>query len=309
MPIKKLLIITSALLIFCLQGRAQQFGLSWISHPDRDDTSQIWFRHTFEETEKPEKIGITVVSTGYFELYVNERNVSTDVMTPLRDCADSSPIAITYDITRFVRRGENTLALWYSPLRGHADSMQVAAICCARYADGSKKAFHTDGGWLCRKANVALNGNGGEDVDATNGQPEWNGDITEMALWMPAKECLGRINETLKWRDTNYPATKITNIQQQKYFDIAKDSVTYTFETAFRGLIRITLRDTRRGCRLTVAGMRYTCSGESDEQIIQRFTTTDARRLIITGDKWFRPEQVYKVEALSVGEYRRGWKQ
>ncbi|MGM9705562.1 MAG: alpha-L-rhamnosidase N-terminal domain-containing protein [Prevotella sp.] len=305
---KKIIIIATILLTFGPSAGAQQFGLSWISHPVPDCISQIWFRQTFTQEEKPEQIDITVASTGYFELFVNERNVSTDVMAPLRAPGDNEAIAVTYDITRFVRQGENTLAVWYSPATVHADSLQLAAMCYGRYADGRRFAFHTDGGWLCHKANACINADGGEDIDATAFDQSWNGDIADMALWLPTTEHQGRPDDSARERKTNYRATKTTHLSRQKYFDIEGDSVTYTFETAFRGLIRVTLRDAKRGSRISVGNIRYTCSGESDEQIIQRFTTTDTRKLILTGDKSFKPEQVYKVEALSLGEYRREWR-
>ena len=258
--------------------------------------------------EQPEQTNITVATTGYFELYVNERNVTGDVMTPLRNLSDTGAIAITFDITRFIRPGANTLALWYSPAMPRADSLQLSVTCYGRYADGRKFARHSDGGWLCRKAPATLTNNHSETIDATADASLWNTGTADIACWLAAKENNGRENSHTEQRQTYYHAAKISNIRQQEFFDIINDSVTYDFGTAFCGLTRVTLRGARRGSHISIGNMLYICSGESDEQAIQRFTTTDTRRITISGDRHFRPEQVHKVEAMSISEYTRQWR-
>ena len=50
-------------------------------------------------------------------------------------------------------------------------------------------------------------------------------------------------------------------------------------------------------------------SSEADEQAIQRFTTTDCRRLLISGDENFDNAQIQKVEALETETYTRDMKE
>lgn len=106
-----------------------------------------------------------------------------------------------------------------------------------------------------------------------------------------------------------YEATRISRIRQQKYFDIEGDSVVYDFGEAFVGLVRVTLRDAVKGQNMRIGDMRYVCSGEADEQAIQRFTTTDCRRLLISGDENFDNAQIQKVEALETETYTRDMKE
>ena len=91
---------------------------------------------------------ITIASTGYFELYVNERNVTGDVLTPLRERCSANAIAVTYDVTRFMRAGTNTVAVWYSPSFPHPESRQIALSFYGRAGDGSPQVFDNDSSWL-----------------------------------------------------------------------------------------------------------------------------------------------------------------
>ena len=84
---------------------ADDFGCRWMSHPAPDDTSHVWFRRTFvtEEQDMPRTAYIHVATTGRFVLYVNGRNVSTALFTPDRTPNDTTVMAISYDVRRFLR--------------------------------------------------------------------------------------------------------------------------------------------------------------------------------------------------------------
>lgn len=65
-----------------------------------------------------------------------------------------------------------------------------------------------------------------------------------------------------------------------------------------RHLIRVTLRGCRRGERISIGNLHYVCTGEIDEQAFARFTPTSSNTIIITGDSYFRSEQVQEVESI-----------
>ena len=89
------------MLLSAMNGFAQEFATHWIACPDADSTSQVWFRHTYIADGAAASATITVATTGLFELYINERNVSTDVLMPCRKPFSDNPEAITFDVTRF----------------------------------------------------------------------------------------------------------------------------------------------------------------------------------------------------------------
>ena len=65
-----------------------------------------------------------------------------------------------------------------------------------------------------------------------------------------------------------------------------------------RHLIRVTLRECRRGERINIGNLHYVCTGEIDEQAFARFTPTISNTIIISGDSHFRSEQVQEVESV-----------
>ena len=65
-----------------------------------------------------------------------------------------------------------------------------------------------------------------------------------------------------------------------------------------RHLIRVTLRDCRRGERIRIGNLQYVCTGEMDEQAFTRFSPTDQNTVTISGDRHFRCEQVQEVESI-----------
>lgn len=296
-------------LLWCLDSTAQQFGLSWITHPQPDSCSVVWFRQSFTAEERPLQAYITAATTGYIELYINQRNVTGDVLTPLRENMSDNPIAVTYDVTRFMRQGSNTVAVCYAPSFPHHVPAQIAVSLYGRDADGMPFAYNTDEGWLCRTDATSLTTDGHEVTDATESSISSYTDELDVACWTPSKMAETTHMQPAEQRMIRYEAAKIGGIRQQRFFDIEGDSVVYDFGTAFKGLIRVTLRDTRRGEHINIGGMEYVCSGESDEQAIQRFTTTDCRRLLIYGDEHFDKEQIQKVEALEIITYTRDLKE
>lgn len=208
-----------------------------------------------------------------------------------------------------MRAGTNTVAVWYSPSFPHPESRQIALSLYGRAKNGSPEVFDNDSSWLCRKAVNALSTEGYELLGMAETEPKWNAEDIDVARWLPARIVEDNEYVPIEHRSRMYEATRISRIRQQKYFDIEGDSVVYDFGEAFVGLVRVTLRDAVKGQNMRIGDMRYVCSGEADEQAIQRFTTTDCRRLLISGDENFDNAQIQKVEALETETYTRDMKE
>jgi alpha-L-rhamnosidase len=58
------------------------------------------------------KVFAHINSLGYHELYVNGEKVSEHVLQPAVSQLDKRSLIVTYDITRFVKRGTNSLVVW-----------------------------------------------------------------------------------------------------------------------------------------------------------------------------------------------------
>ncbi len=281
---------------------SQSFCSHWISAQQVDSTSEIWFRQQIRLQELPAFASATIATTGKVDVYINERNVSTAIWIPDRTGNDDRPVSVNMEVTRFLQPGVNTIAIWYSPSFPHINGRQIAFSLCGRMKNGEKRAFCSDDGWLTRRANASLANDGGERYDANAYTLKWNSDDVDWGLWQPARDTNTPAIAS-RYHLTGYPAVKRDMTYTPRYFDLAGDSVYYQFDKAFKGQLRITLRNARRGQKIYVDGLEYTCSGDMDEQAYRKFTVADYRRVLIHGDRNFRNEQIQSVEGLEIVPY------
>ena len=87
---------------------------------------------------------------------------------------------------------------------------------------------------------------------------------------------------------------------QPRFFDLTDNGVLYDFTPGFYGFTRVTLRDCKRGQRISINGLQYTCNGEMDEQAFGRFAPGFCRKVLISGDRNFKKEQIQNVEAIAI---------
>ena len=167
---------------------ACDFGCRWMSHPAPDDTSHVWFRRTIviEEPDMPRTAYIHVATTGRFVLYVNGRNVSTALFTPDRTPNDTTVMAISYDVRRFLRPDSNTIALLYCPSTRTRRQVSVSFYGIA--ADSSHFATNDTDGWLCRHADTWQTHDGGEAMNRNTYPYRWTDTNQPLALWQAVEQ-------------------------------------------------------------------------------------------------------------------------
>lgn len=292
---------------------ARQFGVEWMSAPQPEDSSAVWFRRTFVADKRPLRATVSVAATGRFVLYVNGRNVSTALYMPQRGGNGQKAVETDFDVTRFMRRDSNTVAVLLAP-EARPNAANIAVAFHGTYADGSRFAHSSVDGWLCLNSPTRLMADGNEAMDGRDyNLPPAYGDMF-MPQWKPAvaaclppQTSLARLGmsaesifgySTHGYNPIRDNATRPTAVLQPRHFDINGRTVTYDFSPGFYGFVRVTLRGCRRGERINVGGMRYICSGEMDEQAFTRFSPHYARRVEISGDRHFKPEQIQEVEAI-----------
>lgn len=293
-------LLTSILfLLLATAAVAQEFSLHWISSPQPDSTSQLWFRKQIIKSERPKKAFVCIATTGYADLYVNGRNVSRNVMTPYREAFSSYTASATYDITRFIHSDTITLAVWYSPSYPYITEKQLSAMFYGTYDDGTPFSYFSDRSWLCCQAPAFLNSKGGETIDGRQDRTLWksNSDYS-LALWTGCESVETSDND---WNgQAGQTVSTIGEVINYRYFDNKKDTITYDFGNGLHGWLRITLRDAKRGEHIYFGNMEYICNGKLDEQACMRFTTDYIRKPVICGDRRFKPDQITNVEGLSI---------
>ena len=94
-------------------------------------------------------------------------------------------------------------------------------------------------------------------------------------------------------------AARVSRIYTPLLTEQSGDTLTVHLVPNRRHLIRVTLRDCRRGEHIRIGNLQYVCTGEMDEQAFTRFSPTDQNTVTISGDRHFCCEQVQEVESMS----------
>mgnify|MGYP000272101867 CR=1 FL=1 len=110
---------------------------------------------------------------------------------------------------------------------------------------------------------------------------------TEMGVWPLATLLPVQVN-------------RVTRVTAPRYSERTPEGIAYEFVTGFYGFVRLTLRGAKKGETITIGGRKYTCNGETDEQITTAFEPTYHRRVIVSGDSAFDASQVQGVDGVSL---------
>lgn len=274
--------------------------MHWIGMAGPDSLSHVWFRQTYLEQGRPQQAYVTVATSGYYKLYVNECNVGTAAFYPSRESYSDKIVSMTFDVTPYLRSDTDVVALCYAPSYPHVDSCQISVLFCGIDSAGRPFSRASDGDWLCRRANSRWTSDGGEVVDGRCHDPSWKAAWFAPALWLSAECRNDPSRRHVTYLSPDAPVMHLDHSESYRFFDRDSTGVTYDFGQGFHGMLRLTLREARHGERIFYDGIEYICSGEMDEQMFPVFRTGDYRRVRVTGDCRFRRDQVVDVEALQM---------
>jgi alpha-L-rhamnosidase len=225
----------------------------WIKHPSAKHTQHIWFRKNIRLDNKPQAVFAHVASLGHHEIYINGEKVDDSVLAPALTDFQKRLFYVTYDISKLLKKGNNTIAIWFASGWASYDCFKLTPLLRVKI-DGSDAANRTttllnsDATWRCAVSNskdmveiITFNNNGGEIVDARNETPNWNKPNFDDSKWenavtqdysvelVPQDIPPSRIIET-------FPAKKITDLGGGKYkIDFGKN-FTGWLNLKFRGL-------------------------------------------------------------------------
>lgn len=327
MPAIPTLILALLILFAFPQPSGAQCQLSdWITAPTPADSTSLWFRRTFamppaESSSRPLSAFVSVATSSRYVLYVNGRNVSTSLF----ECAPA-----TFDVSRFVRPDSNTVALLVCPTPQRLAAPAVAVGFFGTTASCAPFAFTSADGWLCHISPISFGTivlpfpttpvSAAEHYDASTAEPHPAYGDMALARWLPAAPCPRP--DTSAGYSAVYPprisaeslygysplapntladsAVYTRKVIRPRYFDADACSITYDFAPGFCGMVRVTLRDCLPGEHIQVGNLTYTCSGNTDEQAICRFSPLFGRKITVSGDRWFCPGQVQSVEIIGI---------
>lgn len=323
--IQEMIMVLMGLLVIGMTSASAQtdsLGPGEISCTTADSLSDIWFRHTYLTQRRPISATLSVTARGRYRVYVNESNVTPPL--PTDNC--HHPVTIDIDISGYLRSDSNTVAILYHPIGPHDHQIAVCYYGVGR--DGRPFGHKADGGWLCRPVDegsgdgidrgytqtvstacwtpvsapgrleieeakatsaprrVEIEGTKA-DSELRTADSELRRVSTEMGVWPLATLLPVRVN-------------RVTRVTAPRYSERTPEGIAYEFVTGFYGFVRLTLRGAKKGETIIIGGRKYTCNGETDEQITTAFEPTYHRRVIVSGDSAFDASQVQRVDGVSL---------
>lgn len=323
--IQEMIMVLMGLLVIGMTTASAQtasLGPGEISCTTADSLSDIWFRHTYLTQRRPISATLSVTARGRYRVYVNESNVTPPL--PTDNC--HHPVTIDIDISGYLRSDSNTVAILYHPVGPHDHQIAVCYYGVGR--DGRPFGHNADGGWLCRPVDEGS----GDGIDRGYTQ------TVSTACWTPVSapgrlemegtkaasaprmvEIEGRTADSeLRTADSalrrvstemgGWPlatllpvrVNRVTRVTAPRYSERTPEGIAYEFVTGFYGFVRLTLRGAKKGETIIIGGRKYTCNGETDEQITTAFEPTYHRRVIVSGDSAFDASQVQRVDGVSL---------
>lgn len=330
--IQEMIMVLMGLLVIGMTSASAQtdsLGPGEISCTTADSLSDIWFRHTYLTQRRPISATLSVTARGRYRVYVNESNVTPPL--PTDNC--HHPVTIDIDVSGYLRSDSNTVAILYHPVGPHDHQIAVCYYGVGR--DGRPFGHNADGGWLCRPVDegsgdgidrgytqtvstacwTPVSAPGRLEIEGTKAASEPR--RLEMEGTKAASE-LRKADSELRKADsaqrrvstemgvwplaTLLPVrvNRVTRVTEPRYSERTPEGIAYEFVTGFYGFVRLTLRGAKKGETIIIGGRKYTCNGETDEQITTAFEPTYHRRVIVSGDSAFDASQVQRVDGVSL---------
>lgn len=277
--------------------------MQWVRDPDSDSTAQIWFRKQYNLSDITTRASISIASSGRYILYLNGRNVSVDVLMPHKYKKTNYTSITNFEVSRFLHKGLNTIAIWYSPIiSNNENDRQIALDFYGQTSDGNTFSFCTDSTWSCKQSNAYSKANNDELVIAPEYKNDWKDNSCPIYDWKQCQMC-PRANVLYALDSPIYISNRIKHIYSYKSFDNDGNRILYDFGHSFIGWIRLTLRGMRKWQKIEINGLTYICSGEMDEQACRKFTESESGRALIIGPTDFSIDKIMKIEGIEIAPY------
>ncbi len=255
-----------------------------------------------------------VTGLGYFEFHVNGKKVSDDVLVPNQtnfgkrpglekagiplpdDFREYRVMYLAYDITDFLKKGENVLGAmvgngFYNAPMNWTESYGTPRFIgqiYITYTDGSEDIIVTDESWKASKSPIVMDLiYQGEHYDARLEQPGWDAPGFDDSAWQNA--ALRKKPEGIMKAHMS-PADKV--MERLKPVNIIKNSdgkYYVDFGQEISGWVRISGVDGNAGqvidfdylCESASGDNTYTLKGGGDESYAARFTWFVFRQVVV----------------------------
>lgn len=278
----------------------------WVAKWIGFDEEAPLFQKEFVIDKPIQNAHIFICGLGYFELYVDGKKVSNDVLVPGQtDYSHRNDIEITrvaidneftgyrclylgYDLTPLLSLGRHALGVWlgngfFNSQNGfamHYGKPRLIAQLMLTFADGSSQIIPTDTSWLAKRSGITQNSiYGGEVFDARIHDEAW-----QPALLRDAPD--GTLEPQMS------PSDKVCETLAPKKIErLGDNSWRVDFGEEISGWVHLTDIQGQAGQRIEIKYLSespngeniYIMKGEGKESYHPRFTWFVFRQVEITG--------------------------
>lgn len=158
----------------------------------------ILLRKAFSAKKRIKEAVVSICGLGHYELTINGKKVGNGEFTPYWSDYDKTIYYNTFDVTSFLKKGENVFGVLlgngffnaqggrYSKLKVSFGAPTLLLRTIIRYVDNSTEEIVSDKSWKYAFSPITFNDiYGGEDYDARLEQKGWNKPGFNDAAWKP----------------------------------------------------------------------------------------------------------------------------
>jgi alpha-L-rhamnosidase len=179
----------------------------WITNPAPKRLSHPWLRRRFDLKEDVKRAVIHVNTPSYYELHINGKKVSPYVLTPGISKIDKRFLINTYDVTSYLAKGTNCIALWmgpgwhqptgpgwHQPKHGNEHNSPILRTQLDIHTSSGLKVIGTDSSWRVKESCISQIGEwgwdnfGGERYDGREFIEGWDNADLDDSNWLSAAE-------------------------------------------------------------------------------------------------------------------------
>jgi alpha-L-rhamnosidase len=279
---------------------------AWIRHPDAPRIKHIWFRKNLTLDADASNVFIHVASLGHHELYVNGQKADDRVLAPALTNFDKRVFYVTYDISKLLKKGNNTLGVWFASGWASYDCFSRTPALRVRLdaedVEGKTITLFSDTTWRCAVSNsedtrsvLTYNDNGGEIVDARTFVPDWNNVSFDDSQWTHAVTAVDNDSVKLEAHDID-PSRIIDVLAAQKITNVGDDVYRIDFGKNFTGWLNIQFHGLSAGDTVVIGSADddqtfadfniyniFVSSGKDGESFSNRFNYIAGRYATIRG--------------------------
>lgn len=237
----------------------EDWKASWISTSEK--VSSPYYRKSFNLKIIPERAPLYISSLGYYEIYINGKKVSNDVLAPAVSNYRKRTYYKTYNVASYLKKGKNSIGIWmgtgwYSkglPGVTHHSPVVRAQL---EIKNGKQQVISTDLSWETKSSARKLVGKwrwgnfGGEQLDARFIDNKWWSDESSKDGWSSVISVkIPEVPCTAQKCGNNVQFDKIQAVSVEKLDD---STVVVDFGTNMTAMSHLKFRNLNAGQKITI---------------------------------------------------------